>query len=346
LPETLVEVTEYQGHGRRCPGCGAITWAAIPAAVKAHGPGPRLATFLAYLSGRHHLSKRSVAELVTTVFQVPLAVGTVTKVERAMSHALAPAHAEVQQAVRAAPVKQVDETSWKLAGQLHWLWVAATTTLACFVIHVRRGAAGLTALLGEAITGIVGSDRWSVYNRLPVADRQICWAHLKRDFQKCVDRGGPAARLGADGLAVVALLFDAWYLFQAGRLDRAGLQAELAPLRRELQYVLTVGSRCRDSKAATFCQNLLAVYPALWTFAAVEGVEPTNNQAERVLRRGVLWRKQAYGCHSAAGCRFVERMLTVVQTLRLQRRAVWDYLYQALVAHRAGLAAPKLLSEG
>ena len=100
-----------------------------------------------------------------------------------------------------------------------------------------------------------------------------------------------------------------------------------------------------DSKAATFCANLLALYPALWLFASIEGVEPTNNHVERILRLGVLWRKNAFGCHSAAGCRFVERMLTVVQTLRLQKRPVLDYLYRAIVAHWSGLPAPQLLGQ-
>ena len=114
---------------------------------------------------------------------------------------------------------------------------------------------------------------------------------------------------------------------------------------RELQGRLGAGSRLRGSKAATFCANFLALYPALWLFAAIEGVEPTNNHAERILRLGVLWRKNAFGCHSAAGCRFVERMLTVVQTLRLQKRPVLDYLYRAIVAHRSGLPAPQLLGQ-
>jgi len=134
-----------------------------------------------------------------------------------------------------------------------------------------------------------------------------------------------------------------WWAFRRGELDRAGLQARLDPIARELQGVLEQGNSCADSKAATFCANLLALYPALWLFAAIEGVEPMNNHAERILRLGVLWRKNSFGCHSAAGCRFVERMLTVVQTLRLQKRPVLDYLYRAIVAHRGGLPAPQLL---
>jgi len=169
--------------------------------------------------------------------------------------------------------------------------------------------------------------------------------HLKRDFQKLIDRGGPAEAMGRAGLDVVECLFADWRAFRAGELDRPGLRARLDPVARELQGVLERGRSCADTKAATFCANVLALYPALWLFTAIEGVEPTNNHAERILRLGVLWRKNAFGCHSVAGCRYVERMLTVVQTLRLQRRPVLDYLYRAIVAHRAGLPAPQLLGQ-
>jgi len=143
----------------------------------------------------------------------------------------------------------------------------------------------------------------------------------------------------------VECLFADWWAFRGGELDRAGLQARLNPIARELQGILEQGRSCADSKAATFCVNLLALYPALWLFAAVEGVEPTNNHAKRILRLGVLWRKNAFGCHGAGGCRFVERMLmlTVVQTLRLQKRPVLVNLHRAIAAHRAGLPALQLL---
>ena len=138
------------------------------------------------------------------------------------------------------------------------------------------------------------------------------------------------------------LFADGW-AFRGGELDRAGLQARLNPIARELQVILEQGRSCTDSKAATFCVNLLAPCPALWLFPAVEGGEPTNNHAKRILRLGVLWRKNAFGCHSAGECRFVERMLTVVQTLRLQKRPVLVNLHRAIVAPRAGLPAPQLL---
>ena len=214
------------------------------------------------------------------------------------------------------------------------------------MIHPRRNFAGLQALLGETITGIVCSDRWSVYNKLPLNLRQICWAHLNRDFPKLVDRGGPAEAIGRVGLDVVECLFADWWAFRRGELDRPGLQTRLDPMARGTPRCFGARLLRADSKAATFCPHLLALYPALWLFASIEGVEPTNNHVERILRLGVLWRKNAFGRHSAAGCRFVERMSTVVQTPRLQKRPVLDYLYRAIVGASLRPARPAITGPG
>jgi transposase len=345
LPELAAIITEHQGHARSCPCCGHLNRGQIPQEIRAHVIGPRLAAVMSYLSGRHHSGRRAVEEIVETVFEVPTSLGSICTLEAETTAALASPYQEAQTAVREAPVKNTDESGWSEKGQKRWLWTAATATAAFFVIHLRRSFAGLQALLGETITGIVCSDRWWAYSKLPLNLRQICWAHLKRDFQKLIDRGGPADAIGRVGLEVVECLFADWWAFRRGELDRPGLQARVEPIARELQGVLEQGRSCADSKAATFCINLLALYPALWLFVAIEGVEPTNNHAERILRLGVLWRKNAFGCHSAEGCRFVERMLTVVQTLRLQKRPVLDYLYRSIVAHRAGLPAPQLLGQ-
>ena len=315
----------------------------IPPEIRAHVIGPRLAAVMSYLASRHRIGRRGVEEVVETVFEVPISLGSISTLEAQTGDALAGPYHEAQVAVRQAPVKNTDETGWSEKGQRRWLWGSATATVAFFKIHLRRGYEGLQALLGETPRGIVCSDRWSAYSKLPLELRQICWAHLKRDFQKLIDRGGPAEAIGRACLEVVDCLFADWWAFRYGQIDRAALQARVDRIARELQGILEQGSSCADAKAATFCANVLALYPALWLFASIEGVEPTNNHAERILRSGALWRKNAFGCHSAAGCRFVERMLTVVQTLRLQNRPVLDYLYRAISAHRAGLAAPQLL---
>jgi transposase len=343
LPKVAAQVTEYQGHYRTCPCCGRLNHAPIPHDLKAHSVGPRLAATLGYLAGSHRVSQRGLEEITEDVFDVPIALGTLANLQTQLSEALAPAHVEALDVVRAAAVKNVDETSWKLAGSLCWLWVAATGTVAAFLIHARRGWEALTALLGEKVQGFICSDRWSAYSKLSPFVRQVCWAHLKRDFQKLVDRGGAAARLGAKLQRVAEQVFAQWHLFRGGG-DRRTLEQQLDGTARELERLLQAGRRCADAKAATFCANVLDLLPAVWQFVVTEGVEPTNNHAERVLRRGVLWRKNAFGSQSAAGCRFVERMLTVVQTRRLQGRSVLSYLYEALVAHRKGLPAPSLLA--
>ena len=346
LPRRPVEITEYQGHARTCPGCGEVTHAAIPAEVKAHSVAPRLAAALAFLTGRCHLSKRAVEEVAETVLGAPVALGTVSRLEGQVSEALRAPHAEAAAAVRQAEVKHVDETGWKKAGRTCWLWAAVTETAALFVVHAGRGAAGLQALLGEAFAGILCTDRWGVYERVAVERRQLCWAHLKRDFQAMVDRGGAGAAVGSELLALTGVLFDLWYKVRDGTRTRRWLRRLVQEIRPDVALMLRRGSACGCAKTAATCRELLRWEPALYTFVFREGVEPTNNRAERALRPAVLWRKRSFGCHSEEGCRFVERLLTVVQTLRLQGRDVLDYLQAALTAHRNGLPAPRLLNAG
>jgi transposase len=344
LPQIVAVVTEYQGQARVCTCCGKITWAPIPREVLAHSIEPRLAAALSYLAGRHGISKRSIEEIAEDLFQAPIALGTVCNLEKEMSAALAAPHQDAVEAVRAAAVKSADETSWKRQGKLCWLWAAATATAAVFVIHARRSALGMAAILGTEIQGILCSDRWGVYDQVPAERRQICWAHLKRDFQKIVDRGGPSAFVGLEGRKIVKKVFAAWHAFQDGQATRVQLEAQLAPVMNRLNRVLLEGAILGDDKTvATFCENVLRLEAALWTFVKAEGVEPTNNFMERLLRLAVLWRRRSFGCASEAGCRFVERILTVVQTRKLQGKNVLDYLHHALRAHRAGQACPKLL---
>jgi transposase len=300
---------------------------------------------MSYFSGVHHISRRGVEEIVETVFEVPTSLGTIVALEAETTAALDSAYQEVQTAVRSAAVKNTDETGWKQQGKKRWLWMSATATAALFKIHLKRSFEALQALLGENITGVICSDRWSVYSKLPLNLRQICWAHLKRDFQKLVDRGGPAEAIGRAGLEVIDRLFTDWWAFRKCEIDQVELKKRMERTALELEVVLKDGSSCKDTKAATFCANLVEIYPALWLFVSVEGVEPTNNHAERLLRTGVLWRKNAFGCQSDEGCRFVERMLTVVQTQRLQKRQVLGYLYSAISAFRSGLTAPQLLGQ-
>jgi transposase len=344
LPPITVDVTEYQAHARTCPCCGKVTHATVPAEIRAHSIEPRLTATLSYLSGAQGISKRGVEEIAETIFGAPISLGSVANLEQEVSAALAPAHQEALEAVRQADVKFADETSWKLWGKLCWLWAAATANVAVFVIHAKRSARGLAALLGEEIHGILHTDRWNVYLQIADECRQLCWAHLKRDFQKIVDCGGPSVFVGRRGLRIVKELFAAWHAFQEGKVTRRKLQMLIEPLQRRLGKTLLEGAFGDDARVATFCENLLELECALWTFATHEGVEPTNNYMERLLRPAVLWRRRSFGCNSEAGCRFVERILTVVQTCRLHSKNTLQFLYNAVHTHRRGLAGPFLLS--
>jgi transposase len=343
LPELTARITEYQGHARTCPGCGEVTRATIPEDIRAHSVGPRLTAVLSYFAGCHGMSKRGVEETSEAVFDAPVALGTVANLEQEMSAALVPAHQEAVDAVQKAPVKHLDETGWKQAGKKRWLWVAATATVVVFLIHALRNATALKKLIGATLSGILCSDRWRAYDYVPVLQRQACWAHLKRNWEKMVERGGKALEIGQACLSVHQRVFTLWHLFRGGGCSRADMDDKMVSLMFELLEVLRHGIRCRDQKTKRFCSRLHSIFPALWTFVAVEGVEPTNNHAERVQRRAVLWRRRSFGCHSADGCRFVERILTVVQTLRLQQCSVVQFLYEAIAAHRSGRKTPKLV---
>ena len=343
LPEIKAKITEYQGHARTCSCCGEVTRAAIPEAIRAHSIGPGLAALMSYLVGNCGLSKRRVEELIESVFEVPVALGTIAKLEQEMSAALEPAHQEAMDAAKEAPVKHADETGWKKAGHKRWLWVVATTNVVVFLIHRLRNAAVLLQLLGKTLQGILCSDRWRAYDSVPLMQRQVCWAHLKRNFEKLLDWGRKAKEIGQACLDIKDKVFEVWHLYRGGGMTWRVMDDHMATLMIQLLTVLQAGEKSRCRKLARFCSRVLEVYPALWTFVVVKGVEPTNNHAERVQRLAVLWRKNCFGCHSDSGCRFVERLLTVVQTLRLQKRSVFQYLKAALTAHRNGTATPTLL---
>ncbi len=343
LPPVRAVVTEHRLHRVTCPACGQATRATLPPDVPAGAFGPRLQATVAVLSGQYRLSRRQVADVCGTVLDAPLAASSVDGVCQATAAALSGPVAAVQATLPTAPVVNADETRWPQAGQTQWLWVVVTGLVTVFTIAASRSSQVIKELLGADYTGIVGSDRYSGYAWLAVAWRQVCWAHLKRDFQGLVDRGGAATPVGTAALALVHDLFATWHHFRSGTLDRAGLQATLQPVQDAFAAVLDEGSRCVDPKAAGLCRALDRLWPALWTFVDEDGVEPTNNAAERALRPAVLWRKGSFGTQSDTGARFVERLLTVTATCHQQGRSVFEYLTAVCTAAQLGQPIPSLL---
>ena len=354
IPPPAAVVTEHRGQARTCAHCGGVTRASIPTEVLAHVTGPRLSALLGYLSGRCHDGKRLGVEFLCDVLDVPLALGTVMARQEELARALAGPYAQIRRLVRRAPAKNVDETGWRQAGARRWLWTAAAKRAALFVITPSRGWAGLQALLGREPRktgggkGVVGCDRFPAYEPLGPGRTQLCWAHLQREFRKWSEPGGHSRQmmdLGEAGLEITKQVMGLWRAFKCRDIGRRTMRRRAGPLRRLLHKLLNRGSRLRqlrDRKGSRFCGKLLARRRALWTFLRRDGVEPNNNHAERCLRPAVMWRKTSFGCHSHNGCRFVERILSVVTTLRLRGKAVFAYLEQLLCAHRAGLPAPSI----
>lgn len=241
-------------------------------------------------------------------------------------------------------VANLDETGWWQGKTRSWLWTVVTDSLTLFRLDRHRSAAVARALLGPDWSGIVGSDRYSAYRYLPLEQRQICWAHLLREFRKIAAFNHHQRPLGTRLLDITTRIFAAWYRFRGGAIDRPTLLLELAPLQTELEAALEVGLDPPHAVVAgALCGNLLDSWPALWTFAHQDGVEPTNNAAERALRPAVLWRKGSFGTQSDADSRFVERIMTVAATCKQQGRGLLDFLVAVTTAARLGLPPPSVL---
>jgi transposase len=303
--------------------------------------GPRVHATVGYLTGRIGISQRDVQEVMETLLGTVMSLGSVPAIERVVSCALAESVGAVQTYVKHQPVTNVDETGWRECGQRSWLWISAAKLVTSFLLIATRGSEGAKQLLGESFEGIVGSDRWSGYSWLNPKQRQLCWAHLRRDFQAFVDRGGESERIGSALLEQTKQMFGLWHCVRDG--SRADFRITMLPIEARVGELLREGTTLNYDKTRRTCQNILKLEVSLWTFVDVEGVEPTNNDAERPLRRAVLWRRKSFGTQSEAGSRFVERVLTTVTTLRQQRRDVLDYLTEACAAPVRGDKPPSLL---
>jgi transposase len=295
------------------------------------------------LSGAYRLSKRNIQQLLADCVGVELALGSISALESATGEALREPIAEARRFVQEQPVTHIDETGWREANQRAWLWTAVTPAVTVFLVRLSRGSQVAKELLGEAFAGIVVSDRWSGYRWISIQQRQLCWAHLIRNLRQMAEAGGSAAALG-EALGMCARqLFHWWHRVRDGTLQRSSFCVYAAQLRVEVRALLREGAWCDDPKGAALCRSLLQHEPALWTFIHREGVELTNNPAERALRPVVLWRKGSFGTQSRAGSDFAERILTTVATLRQQQRNVLDYIATSCEAALHHQSAPSLL---
>jgi transposase len=343
LAEVLRHVREYRLHRLTCPCCEARTLAHLPEGVPTGAFGPRLIALVSLLSGRYRISKRAVTEMLLEVFEVDMSTGAVCNAEQTVSQAIEESVDEAVKHVQTQPVVHVDETSWREAKKRAWLWVMATLSVTCFRIDPHRSTAAAKALMGENFAGIAVSDRYGAYAWIDDERRQSCWAHLDRDWQRMIDRGAESAEIGRELRGATEALFRWWHRVRDGTRDRAWLKKKVKRLRRTVHDALERGRVCAHARTAGTCNEILLVEDTLWTFVGTQGVEPTNNLAEQRIRHGVMWRKTSFGTDSEVGSRFVERILTVVMSLRSQGRRILDFLVKSLHAVSGDNARPSLL---
>jgi transposase len=339
LPEIQPLVTEYQRHRLVCR-CGCSTCGDLPPGVPTGQAGPRLIAFSGLLMACFRQSKRRAALFLGTILNQPASPGWLVDLQNRAAEAVRPAYDELAAALPAQAVVNVDESPTKEGPAKAWVWTFVAAAFTVFACRVSRAADVPKQLLGRAFAGVVHCDRARMYwafDRL-----QYCWAHLKRDFTGLTESScGVTRRLGQDLLRPTKEMFALWQRVRDGTLTRAEFRDQMRPIRQRVEGVLLRGY-C-DRRVRGFCADLYEHRERLWVFVDVAGAEPTNNAAERSLRHAVIWRKLSFGTKSATGSRFVERLLTVIETCRQQERDVFAWLIEAVQSHFAGQRTPSLL---
>ena len=359
IPKVRAYVIEHQQHQLECACCGRKTRAELPKEISQRSYGERLTAAVGWLSGEHRQSHRMLKSLMKTLFGIEISRGSINRLRQEVSKAIAEPVKQAQEYIQKQKVVNSDETSFSQGNQdglnpqkiKGWLWVLGTYLVKVFSVELSRGQKTAKKLLGEEFSGIAISDRYSGYNWLDNQQRQVCWAHLKRDLIAIAERSGVSAQIGQALLSREQRLFRWWHRVRDGTMSRQQLVSAVTSLRAgfkaelEEAAALPIGFREKSPLAKTVrtIRRLLKIEDALWTFVFVDGVEPTNNLAEQALRCAVIWRRTSYGSQSQAGSDFVSRILTVVESLKAQQRNPLDYLTEACYAKRLGLPAPSLL---
>lgn len=341
IPLPTPIVTEYQLHRLTCT-CGCSTSAALPDGVPEHTSGPRLTAMAALLMALFRQSKSRAALALTTCFGVPACPALMVKLQVRATEALTPCYEQLKSALPSTLTANCDETPTKEGKQKAWLWVAAAQLFTVFWISLTRAATAIESVLGTDYRGVVSADRYGGYNSFK--KRQACWAHLKRDFQALVDGGGAGVAIGERLLAHLRQVFDHWHAYQDGTITRRSMSDRIRfRVQNALWETLEDGMQSPHARSSSLCTNLFNRWDQLWMFLTHAGVQPTNNRAEQVLRHAVIWRKLSFGTQSAAGSRFVETLLTIIETCRQQQRDLLDVLTTALEAQNHHTAGPSLL---
>ncbi len=309
--------------------------------------GPRATAMTAHLSGTYRISKQNIVYIYDDLFNFKLSTGMVCKAEKTVSNALEQPIEEATTFVQSANNVSVhaDETGFKEKGKKMWAWVAISCLVTIFMIRKSRSKAVAKELLGQDFKGILCSDRYSAYNWIATEKRQLCWAHLERDFRKISERSGMSQTIGEELLELTYRLFHHWHDFKSNIINRTALQTRTQHIRERVQALLKQGRDSKNNKTAGTCCHLLKYENALWRFLDTEGVEPTNNLAEQKIRPLVIWMKTSFGTQSARGSLYMERIMSTVATCRLQGRNILHFLTEAVQCYVGKSKPPSLLPE-
>jgi transposase len=343
IPKVKPYVIEYRRQGFRCQ-CGAVTWAKLPAAVRS-AFGPRLTGVLAHLSSLHRVTRRGCQDIAETLLGIKISLGSVCKLHQEVCESVERSCEEVKQALPKQEVLNGDETGWKTRAQTRWLWVLVAPTFAYFHIAASRGSKVLKEILGEVYNGTLCADMYSAYKAFHKGGRQFCWAHIIRDIKgiKHACRSPDAMRFSTWILSETGRMFSLWHCFKRGQVERRPLVLKSVPIRARMNRCLQHYASSTDCDVKRTAKSLLRHWDGLFTFLEVEGVEPTNNSAERMLRPGVQWRKICFGNQSQAGEVLTARLLTATRTCLLQGRNPFEFFVKSINAYRQGLPVPSLL---
>jgi len=339
LPEIKPIITEYQQHRLTCA-CGVTTCGVLPAGVPTGQSGPRLIAFTATLMAHFRQSKRRAALFISSVLNIPCCPSLTVKHQCIATQALSTPYKELVAALPSQPHLHGDESPTKQGTIKSWLWTFVAKNFTVFALRGSRAATTIHELLGEKFQGVIGCDRAKMYWQC--GKLQWCWAHLKRDIQALIGQADhQVKRLGHDLMKPVKELFREWGRCRDGTISRQQLKHVLSPVRERVKSLLLRGY---GTKVDGMCRELHKHRDWLWAFLEAEGVEPTNNAAERSLRHAVIWRKLSFGTQSESGSRFVETLLSVIETCRQQGQNVLSYITEVLTAHFARKPAPSILN--
>jgi len=341
IPKIKPVVIEHVQHVRRCRKCGELVYAPLPDEIKRNIFGPGVLAIVGILTGMLNTSKRKALAFITEVFHVPMSLGGLSNCEARIAEALEKPYDDTLEYVRRQEVAHADETGWRRGNrQKGWLWALGCTTAAFFMVHAQRSQKAARKLIDNFVGKLV-SDRYNAYDYYKFI-RQICWAHLKRDFKAVSETDGRLGKIGLELYKLTKMILKMRKRVRDGTLPWKTFQRQMPKLQKQVESLLKSGASF-EGKLGGKCRDILKHKEYLWTFVEDQNVEPTNNYAEQIVRQGVLWRKTSFGTQSERGARYVERILTACATCRLQNRSIIEYLRKSCHCYLNGTLAPNLV---